>query len=71
MGGDTMVVLPPVAQSPIMVGAALDRLSQPTAYPLGVGQGAMELKVMDRVTKGLVHRGRAQSVGSIQTPSNP
>ena len=36
-----------------MLEAALDRPHQPTAYPLGMGQGALEMEVMDRVTKGL------------------
>ena len=51
MGGDTMVAVPPVAQIPIMAGVALDRLPQPTAYLLDVGQGALGMEVMDRVTR--------------------
>ena len=36
-GGDAMVVAPPAAQIPIMVGVALDRPPQPTACPPGMG----------------------------------
>ena len=57
-------------QTPIMVGMALNRLPQPAAYPLGMGQGASEMEVMDRVTKGLVQGGRAQPICGIQIPSN-
>ena len=32
---------------------------QPAAYPMGMGQGAMELGVMDRAIKGLAQGGRA------------
>ena len=70
MGGDAMVVVLAVAQTPIMVGAALARLPQPAAYPLSMRQGAMELKVMDRLTNELVQGGRAQPIGKIQTPFN-
>ena len=63
MGGDAMVVIPAVAQTPTMAEVALDRPPQPTAYPLGVGQGAMELGVMDRTIKGLAQGEMAQPVG--------
>ena len=53
-----------------MVGMDLDRPSHPTAYPPDIGQGALEMEVMDRVTKGLVQGGRAQPIIGIQTPSN-
>ena len=53
-----------------MAGAALDKPPQPAAYPLGMGQGAMELGVMDRAAKGLAQEGRAQSIGRTQILSN-
>ena len=53
-----------------MLGVALDRPPQSTAYPLGVGQGALEMKVVDRVAKGLVQGGMAQPIIRTQTPSN-
>ena len=65
-----MVVVPPGTQTPILVGLDLDRLPQPAAYPPGVGQGASEMELMDRVTKGPVQGGRAQTITGIQTPSN-
>ena len=34
--------------------------TQATTYPLGMGQGALEMEVMDRVTKRLTWVGRAQ-----------
>ena len=43
---------------------------QPTAYPLGVRQGAMELGVMDRGTQGQAQGGRAQPIGGNQILSN-
>ena len=69
VGGDTKVVIPPVTQTPIMVGVALDRPSQLTAYPLGVGLGALEMEVVDRVTKGLVQGGRAQPIVRTKLPT--
>ena len=54
-----MVVTPPVTQTPTMVEMALDTLPQPTAYSLGMGQGEMELEVMDRATEGLAQGGKA------------
>ena len=65
-----MVVLPLVTQTLIMVEVTLDRLPQCTAYPLGVGQGAMELGVMGRVTRGLAQGGRAQAIGGTQILPN-
>ena len=70
MGGDTMVVIPPVAQTPVMVGAALNRLPQPVAYLPGMGQGALWMEVMERVTKGLVQGGRAQPISRTPILSN-
>ena len=49
-----------------MVEVALERPPQPTAYPLGWEQEAMELRVIARVTKGLAQVGRAQPIGGIQ-----
>ena len=69
-GRGAIVVTPPVTQAPIMVGASLDRPPHPTAYPLGVGQGALEMGVMDKVTKGLAQGGRAQPIGGTQILSN-
>ena len=40
-----------------------ERPPQPIAYPLGMGQGAMELGVMARANKGLAQGGRAQPIG--------
>ena len=60
----------PVTQTPTMVEVALDRLSQPAVYPLCVGQGALEVEVMNRVTKGLAQGGRAQPIGGTQILSN-
>ena len=48
-----MVVTPPVTKTPTMVEVALDRPPQPTAYLLGMGQGARELGVIVRVTREL------------------
>ena len=45
--------------------SGLDRPPQPTPYPLGVEQGAMEPGVMTRATKGL-----AQPIHGTQFPSN-
>ena len=39
-------------------------------YPPGIGQGAPEMEVMDRVTKGLVQGGRAQPISGTQILSN-
>ena len=61
-----MVVTPPVTQTPTMVEVALDRPPQPTAYSLGLGQGAIEPGVMDRTIKGLAQGGRAQPIGGTQ-----
>ena len=58
MGGATIVARLPIAQTPTMVEVALDRPPQPTAYPLGMGQGAIELGVMAGPAKGLVLGGR-------------
>ena len=60
----------PRHQTPILVGLALDRLPQPAAYPPGVGQGASEIELMNRVIKGPVQGGRAQAITGIQTSSN-
>ena len=65
-----MVVTPPIAQTPTIVEVALDRPPQPTAYPLGLGQKAMELGVMARATEGLVQGGSAQRIGRTQILSN-
>ena len=70
MDDDTIVVVPPVAQTPTMVGVALDRQSQPTAYSLGMGLGALGMEAMARVTRGLVQGGRAWPVIRTQTLSN-
>ena len=61
-GGYTMVAVPPAAQIPITEGVALVRLPQHTAYPPGMGQGALGMEVMDRVAKGLAQGGRAQQI---------
>ena len=53
-----------------MVEKALYRPPKPTAYPLGMGQGALELGVMARVTKGLAQGGKAQPIGGTQILSN-
>ena len=58
-----MVVTPPIVQTPTTVEVALDRPPQPTAYPLGMGQKAMELGVVAKVTKGLAQGGRTQPIG--------
>ena len=65
-----MVVALPIIQTPTMVEVALDRPPQPAAYLLGMGQGAMELGVMARVTRGLAQGGRAQPIGRTQILSN-
>ena len=65
-----MVVTSPVAQTPTMVEVDPDRPPQPTAYPLGVGQGAMELEVVDRAIKGLAQGGREQPIGGTKILSN-
>ena len=65
-----MVVALPIIQTLTMVEVALDRLSQPTAYLLGVGQGAREMEAIARVTRGLAQGGRAQLIGRTQIPSN-
>ena len=70
MGGDAIVIVPPGTQTPILVRLALGRLLQPAAYPPGVGKGASEMELMDRVTKGPVQEGRGQAITGIQTPSN-
>ena len=46
-----------------MAEVALDRPPQSAAYPLGVWQGAMELGVMDRATKGLAQRREGTASG--------
>ena len=63
VGGATMVAILTITQTPSMVEVALDRPPKPAVYPLGVGQGAMELGVMARATKRLAQRGRAQLIG--------
>ena len=65
-----MAVTPPVTQTPTMVEVALDRPPQPAAYPLDVGQGALEMEVMDRVSKGLAPGGRSHPIGRTQILSN-
>ena len=70
MGGATMIVTPPIAQTPTMVEVALDRPPQPEAYILGMGQGAMKLGVMARATRGLAQGGRAQPIGGTQILCN-
>ena len=65
-----MVVVPPGTQTPILVGLALQRLSQSAAYPPAVWQGASGMELMDWVTKGPVQGGREQAITGIQTPSN-
>ena len=51
---DAIVVAPQDAQTPTMVGVALDRQPQPKAYPLGMGQGTLGMEAMDRVARGPV-----------------
>ena len=70
MEGDAVVVVTPDTQTPIMVRVALDRLPQPTGYPLGVGLGALEMEVMDRVTKSLVQGGWGHMSRECPTPSS-
>ena len=70
MGGDTMLVALPIIQTLTMVEVALDRPPQPTAYLLGIEQGARELEVIARVTRRLAQGGRAQPIGGTQILSN-
>ena len=53
-----------------MVEVAPYRLLQPTAYPHRMVQGAMELEVIARATKGLAQGGRAQPIGGTKILSN-
>ena len=61
-----MIVTPTVAQILVMVGVALDRPLQPAAYLVGMRQGALEMEVMGKVTKGLPQGEREQPIGRIQ-----
>ena len=64
VGGDVMAVVPPGIQTPILVRATQDRLPQPAAYPLGVGQGTLEMEVMERETRDQCKEGgHRQSLG--------
>ena len=65
-----MEITPPITLTPTMVEVTLDRPLQPTAYLLGMGQGAMELEVMARATKGLAQGGSAQPIGGTQILSS-
>ena len=65
-----MVVALPIIQTLTTVEVALDRPPQPTAYLLGMGQGAMDLEAIARVSRGLAQGGGAQLIGGTQIPSN-
>ena len=70
MGGVEIVVALPTIQTLTMVEVSLDRPPQSAAYLWSMGQGARELEVIARVTKGLAQGGRAQLIGETQITSN-
>ena len=70
MGGATDVIALQIVHTLTMVEVALDRQHQPTAYLLGMGQGARELDAIARVTRGLAQGWRAQLRGRTPIPSN-
>ena len=68
MGGATVVIALQTIQTLTMIEVTLDRPPQPTAYLLGVEQGARELETI--ATRGLAQGGRSQLIGRTQIPSS-